>query len=101
MLSSANKTRILDKRGPLSIQHSRSEKVSRTTGRNPGGKRSCYLPGDILRAMRTIIRAAGRCVNLLGLQGCTPEEWWEVKGRLFLSFPTAHNAVGYLHEDSY
>src|SRR5882762_11112089 len=33
--------------------------------------------------------------------GCTPEEWWEVKGRLFLSFPTAHNAVGYLHEDSY
>src|SRR5713226_2323052 len=33
--------------------------------------------------------------------GCTPEEWWEVKGWLFLSFPTAHNAVGYLHEDSY
>ena len=36
-----------------------------------------------------------------GGKGCTPEEWWEVKGWLFLSFPTAHNAVGYLHEDSY
>src|SRR6267378_6451578 len=28
--------------------------------------------------------------------GCTPEEWWEVKGGFFLSFPTAYNAVGYL-----
>jgi hypothetical protein len=48
-----------------------------------------------------IMRDAAKICKSERENGCTPEEWWEVKGRLFLSFPTAHNAVGYLHEDSY
>jgi hypothetical protein len=67
MLSSANKTRILDKSVPYRYNTPGPRKFHALRDA-PGGKRSCYLPGDILRAIRSIIRAAGRCVNLLGLQ---------------------------------
>ena len=67
MLSSANKTRILDKRVPYRYNTPGPRKFHALRAQ-PGGKRSCYLPGDILRAIRTIIRATGRCVNSLGLQ---------------------------------
>jgi hypothetical protein len=67
MLSSANKTRILDKNVPYRYNTPGPRKFHALRGATRG-KRSCYLPGDIKRAIRTIIRAAGRCVNLLGLQ---------------------------------
>src|SRR5467141_2900723 len=67
MLSSANKTRILDKSVPYRY-NSPGPESSTHSGRNPGGNAPVTCRGDIKRSMRTIIRAASRCVNLLGLQ---------------------------------
>src|SRR6266550_355325 len=68
MLSSANKTRILDKSVPYRYYTPGPREFHALRGAPRGGNAPVTCQGDIKLTIRTIIRAAGRCVNLLGPQ---------------------------------